>query len=219
MTYKVIVSHSPLTISGLKCRLMTENLSWLKMLLRTGLMAALAGLIIAPVPNTAEAAATRCTRLLPTAGREIIINQCNKCRVVNITRKRPGNAVPVTRTYNVRPNSKIDLPFRGPGRSRITSELPCKGDPGAPENLVDPDRGKKKAKKKIQVCITMTESPGGGVQLINKCKVCKAALIERQNKSGANGKRQAYRVNPKTPVPVPSNGAAQVALLAEVDCP
>ena len=62
-------------------------------------------------------------------------------RVVNITRKRPGNAVPVTRTYNVRPNSKIDLPFRGPGRSRITSELPCKGDPGAPENLVDPDRG------------------------------------------------------------------------------
>jgi hypothetical protein len=83
---------------------MTENLSWLKMLLRTGLMAALAGLIIAPVPNTAEAAATRCTRLLPTAGREIIINQCNKCRVVNITRKRPGNAVPVTRTYNVRPN-------------------------------------------------------------------------------------------------------------------
>jgi hypothetical protein len=108
---------------------MTENLSWLKMLLRTGLMAALAGLIIAPVPN------------------------------------------------------------------------------------------KKKAEKKIQVCITMTESPGGGVQLINKCKVCKAALIERQNKSGANGKRQAYMVNPKTPVPVPSNGAAQVALLAEVDCP
>ena len=55
--------------------------------------------------------------------------------------------------------------------------------------------------------------------MINKCKVCKAALIECQNKSGANGKRQAYRVNPKTPVPVPFNGAAQVALLAEVDCP
>lgn len=187
-----------------------------------GLIAALAGLIVGLLgvaPSSPKAAVTQCTLLLPTGGREVIINQCNKCRIVNITRKRPGNVVPVTRTYNVQPKSKIDLPFRGPGRSRITSELPCKGDPGAAENLIDPDRGKKKTDKKDETCIALEPSPDGGVQLINKCNVCKAALIERQDASGANGKRQAYKVISKTPVPVPSNGAAQVALLAEVNCP
>lgn len=170
-------------------------------------------------PAPTEAALLKCTRLIPTGGREVIINQCNKCRIVNITRKRPGNAVPVTRTYNVRPKSKIDLPFRGPGRSRITSELPCKGDPGGAINLIDEDRGKKKARKKVEVCVAMERTPGGGVRLVNSCKVCKAALIERQDASGGNGKRQAYKVVPKIPVPVPSFGAAQIALLAEVACP
>ncbi len=186
---------------------------------RLGLLVAVALTIMGLMPSPAEARANQCTMLIPTGGREVIINQCNKCRVVNITRKRPGNAVPVTRTYNVQPKSKIDLPFRGPGRSRITSELPCKGDPGAAVNLIDPNRGKKNKGKKDQACVAMTASPSGGVQLINSCKVCKAALIERQNASGANGKRQAYKVFPKAPLAVPSKGAAQVALLAEVDCP
>jgi hypothetical protein len=188
---------------------------------RAGLTAILAGLILGltGVTPPAAAAVTQCTRLLPTGGREVIINQCNKCRVVNITRKRPGNAVPVTRTYNMRPKSKIDLPFRGPGRSRITSELPCKGDPGAAINLADPDRGKKKARRKGETCVAMEQAPGGGIRLVNSCKVCKAALIERQDAAGGNGKRQAYKVSPNTPLPVPSLGAAQMALLAEVACP
>ncbi len=204
---------------------MAHNLSPVKRGLpppRIVLTATLAGLIVGLMgwmPPSAEAAATPCTRLLPTGGREVIINQCNRCRIVNITRMRMGNALPISRSNNVQPRSKIDLPFRGPGRSRITSELPCKGDPGAAINLTDPDRGKKKAGKNDNVCIAMESSPGSGVQLINKCKVCKAALIERQDASGANGKRQAYKVTPRTTVPVPSNGAAQVALLAEVDCP
>ncbi|MBC8339372.1 MAG: hypothetical protein ISR51_05815 [Rhodospirillales bacterium] len=189
-------------------------------ILKRGLALVLAGLLSAlAAPSPAQAAAVnKCTRLLPTGGREIIINQCNKCRIVHITRLRAGNALPMSRIYNVQPKSKIDLSFRGPGRSRITAELPCKGDPGAPVNLAEPERDKKNSKKDKQ-CVAMEKIPGGGVQLVNSCKVCKAALIERQDVAGANGRRQAYKVSPKTPVPVPANGAAQVALLAEVACP
>ncbi|NQV85438.1 MAG: hypothetical protein HQ494_16625 [Rhodospirillales bacterium] len=185
-----------------------------------GLMIALAGLmlVITP-PSPAEAVVTECSRLLPSGGSEVLYNQCNKCRIVNITRSRPGNALPISRSYNLRPKSKIDLPFRGPGRSRITSELPCKGDPGGAINLADPNLGKNLPKKKTDTCVEMEKTPDGDVQLINKCKVCKAALIERQDSSGANGKRQAYKVYPKTPTPVPANGAGQIALLVEIACP
>jgi len=182
------------------------------LLLMAGLM-----LAVSMLPLVANAAPmNKCTRLLPTGGREIIINQCNKCRVVNITRKRPGNAVPVTRSFNVQPGSQITVPFRGPGRSRITSELPCKGEEGAAENLADPNPRKKKAPEQ---CVAMQQTPSGSISLINKCKKCKAALIERQNRTGGEGRRQAYKVSGKSAIEVPSNGAAQVALLAEVDCP
>ncbi len=178
----------------------------------------LAGLALAAgtlTPPPASAAPNKCTRLLPTGGREVIINTCNKCRIVNIIRKRPGNAVPVTRSYNVQAKSKITVPFRGPGRSRITSELPCKGEKGAAINLMDPAPKKKEPK----VCIALEKSKDGGILLVNSCTVCKAALIERQNQAGGNPKRQAYKVEAKSTVPVPQNGAAKIGYLAEVACP
>ncbi|MDA1090109.1 MAG: hypothetical protein O3A85_07340 [Proteobacteria bacterium] len=170
-------------------------------------------LVLSPV---AEAAPDKCTRLVPTGARENLINECSKCRIVNITRKRPGNEMPVTRSFNIQPKSQITVPFLGPGRSRITSELPCKGEPGAAENLADPNPRKKKAP---ETCVGMQRSLGGGISLVNKCKKCKAALIERQSKAGGEGKRQAYRVSPQSAIEVLSNGAAKIALLAEVDCP
>jgi len=167
------------------------------------------------MPPAAVAAPNKCTRLLPTGGREVITNACNACRVVNITRKRPGNAVPVTRSYNVQAKSKITVPFRGPGRSRITSELPCKGEPGAAQNLMDPEP----KKKEPESCIALEKSKDGGVLLVNKCSSCKAALIERRDQLNDNPKRQAYKVEAKSAVPVPQNGAVRVGFLAEVDCP
>lgn len=178
------------------------------------LVAGLALGVTALSPLAADAAANKCTRLLPTGAREVIINQCSQCRIVNITRKRPGNAVPVSRSFTVLGQSQMTVPFRGPGRSRITSELPCKGETGAAENLADPNPRKRKPK----VCVGMEETPGGGIALVNKCSVCKAALIERRNRTGGEGKRQAYKVSPKSAVEVLSRGAAQIALLAEVDC-
>ncbi|MFQ5765503.1 MAG: hypothetical protein ACE5GT_11275 [Rhodospirillales bacterium] len=161
------------------------------------------------------AAVGQCTRLVPTGGREIIVNACSRCRVVNIIRKRPGNEVPVSRSYNVPPRSTFPVPFRGPGRSRITSVLPCRGDPGAAQNLVDPSPRKQAAK----ACVALGRAKSGDVVLINSCATCKAVLVERQNRLGRGTQRQAYKVNGQSMAAVASKGAAQVGLVGEIDCP
>lgn len=171
-------------------------------------------LAVTAMPSPAMAAKGQCVRLIPDGGREVIFNACSSCRMIGITRKRPGNAVPVSRTYNIQPHSEFPVPFRGPGRSRITYELPCKGDPGAARNLVDPAP----IKKAEGACVSLEKTRAGGVALINKCQVCKAALIERKDRTGA-GHRQAYKVAPQSVVAVPSKGMAGVGLVGEIACP
>ena len=172
---------------------------------------------LAPLPHpfAIPVRANRCTRLIPTGGREVIVNSCNTCRTVGITRKRPGIALPVMRSFSVQAKSSFQVPFRGPGRSRLTSERACKGEVGASENLVEPGL----RRKTTNVCVSLEKVKTGGVALVNKCKVCKAALIERQNRLGGNVQRQAYKVGPKTVLPVPSKGQARVGLVGEIDCP
>ncbi len=77
-------------------------------------------LAVTAMPRAANAAKGQCTRLIPDGGREVIYNACSSCRVVGIIRRRPGNAVPVSRSYNVLPHSKFPVPFRFHGRSRIS---------------------------------------------------------------------------------------------------
>ncbi len=167
------------------------------------------------MPGAASATKGQCARLVPDGGREVIVNACSSCREVGITRKRPGNAVPVSRSYNVLPQSKFPVPFRGPGRSRITYELPCKGEPGAARNLVDPAP----QKKAEEACVSLEKTRAGGVALVNRCRVCKAALIERRDRTGGGSQRQAYKVAPQSVVAVPSKGMAGVGLVGEIACP
>ncbi len=119
---------------------------------------------LAPLPHpfAIPIKAERCTRLFPTGGREVIINSCNTCRTVGITRKRPGIAVPVIRSFNVPAKSTFQVPFRGPGRSRITSERACKGESGASKNLVEPGPKRKNDK----ACVSLEKARTGGVARI-----------------------------------------------------
>ncbi len=159
--------------------------------------------------------AKRCARLVPRGGREIIINDCSQCKVVNITRKRPGIAVPVSRTFNVQPKSTFPVPFRGPGRSRVTSVLPCRGEKGAARNLVDD----KPIKRTPKACVSLAKGKAGGIVLVNECKACKAVLIERQGGSGRTPRRQAYKMAAQSVQVVSSNGATRVGLITEINCP
>ena len=176
----------------------------------------LAAALTALAPKTAHGAVTQCTMIVPEGPREVMINTCNACRTIDILRKRPGNDVPVQRTFTLPPGTRLQVPFLGPGRSRITSELPCPGEPGAAENLVEPPKATKK--KAAETCVSL-ERAAAGVALINRCGGCRAALIERVNGPDGGNDREAFKLGPRSSVPVPANGFAQVGLVGDVDCP
>ena len=175
---------------------------------------AIIALIVATLPTYADSAAS-CTLISSEGGSEYIVNSCNACRKVNIRRKRRGIAMPVMRTYNVQPRSKFPLSMKGPGRSRITSEIACEGEAGASQNLFDPKNPKVAEKK----CVELKQTAAGGVVLVNSCGTCRGAAVERYAANGKPMGRQAYKLKPQSIVPVDPRGAAGVGYLTDVPCP
>ncbi len=176
------------------------------------IFAVLTALSYSPAP--AAAAADSCVRLLPGRGSETIINSCSACRVVNIRRKRHGIALPITRSFNVQPKSTFPLSFKGPGRSRITSVVPCEGEAGSSANLVKP-QDREVAQKQ---CVTLKQVRGGGVALVNSCGKCRAAAVERYNPQGRSLGREAFKINGQSVKTIPARGAARVGFLADIPC-
>ena len=70
----------------------------------------------------------------------------------------------------------------------------------------------------VETCVSLKKTRSGGIALVNKCGICKAVLIERQDRNGA-GQRQAYKVAPQSVLAVPSKGMAGVGLVGEIACP
>ena len=162
--------------------------------------------------NSADAGA--CTRILQQNGSEYILNTCDACRKVRIQRKRRGIAMPVMRTYNIQPFLKFRTPFKGVGRSRITSEIPCEGTKGARVNLLDPQTKNNQQKN----CINLQATRSNGVVLANKCSSCLGVAIQRIGINGKHMGQQVYKMEPLTMISVRSKGAAQVRYLAAVPC-
>lgn len=95
----------------------------LKILVTVGVLAALAG-------EAHAVALNRCIRVVQNPQvntRETLVNTCQQCIMAKVERRRPGTAsgVPSMREFNMPGGSSMPLPFQGPGRTRITSELPC----------------------------------------------------------------------------------------------
>ena len=60
----------------------------------------------------------KCVRLGKSGGRKTLINRCGDCRTVKLQRRRPGGDFPAVRTIKVPELYRIELSFRGPGRTR-----------------------------------------------------------------------------------------------------
>ncbi len=97
------------------------------------------------------------------------------------------------------------MPFRGPGRSRITTVQNCEG-----EEAAAPPPGQ---------CVKLMQTPNSQVVLSNECGSCRGVAIQRMDSSGRVLNRQAYKLKAKDVVPVAANGAARVSLIADIDCP
>ena len=172
-------------------------------------------LAILPVFFTKPVKATRCTRVVQSANSEYIINTCSACRKVNIRRKRRGIAMPVMRTYNIQPRSKFPTSFKGVGRSRISSEVPCEGTKGAGVNMMNP----KASPKPLDKCVTLRAIGSRDVALINKCSSCRGVAVQRYARTGRPLGQQVYKMKPLSILSVESKGAAKVSYIADVPCP
>ncbi len=163
-----------------------------------------------PLPEIARA--QKCVRLATQAGREILVNACPACRIVHLERKRPGGAFPAQRTYTVPERSRVTLSFRGPGRTRILSDEPCRG--ASPEDAGEAPPGTERQAK----CIHLRHTKGGPVVLFNGCRACRAVVVERAGPGGAR-KTQTFAVAGGSSVPLARPGApVQARIVAEKPC-
>jgi len=70
----------------------------------------------------------KCVQLVRQSGnREVLANTCAVCQVVKVERTRTGGALPDFRTFVVLPRNTFNLPFKGPGRTRMVGVSACKG--------------------------------------------------------------------------------------------
>ncbi len=156
--------------------------------------------------------ANRCVRLMRRGGSETLVNTCGTCKIVGITRKRSGIAVPIRRSFNIQGGTSLPMPFRGPGSSRITSTQSCQ-DEAADARDAD------KSRLANNQCLQLKQAVGGKVLLVNNCNTCRGGAVQRMNKIGQIVNRQAFRLNPKGEAPVVSQGAAKVSIIADIACP
>lgn len=159
-------------------------------------------------------AAERCLRIVRNGNIETLVNTCDTCRIAALIRSRPGSEVPVSRRFNVQGRSTFPVPFKGPGRTRITSDYPCPGDGGDKDLLTT----EKDAKPNEPQCVSLENSRDFGVVLVNRCGACRAVAIERYTADGTGRARAYLTVAGGSRAPVSANGFAKVGLLAEIDC-
>ncbi len=172
-------------------------------------------LTIASLSGQPADAASQCLRLVVNGGVETLVNTCNQCRVASIIRSRPGNDVPVGRKYNVQPGSTFPVPFRGPGRSRLTSDFPCPGEPGGDNDLLNPKAQQAAAEK----CVNMERGDNNAIMLVNRCGTCRAVAIERMAEGARSGNRDYFLISGGSRLPVKAEGFVSVGLLGDIPCP
>lgn len=161
-----------------------------------------------PVPTggpalLAAVKVTKCVRLGKSGGRETLTNRCEECRKVKLQRRRPGGNFPTVRDVIVPELARIELSFRGPGRTRITSDQSCRAASAPPAG----DDG--------QRCTRIKVMKNGTLTLVNQCAICRVAVVELAQPGGG---RKMRTVAVAARAAVPMGGAGQARVLREKSC-
>lgn len=168
--------------------------------------------VVLTLSAPADAGAQRCVRMYSQGYNEFVVNSCKVCRRVSVQRRRAGNqGAPTMRTYDLLPGSKFSLPFKGPGRSRVTSDIPCRDTPEPSRDVINSTNG--------NACVSLIGTARGGIALVNGCGECRAAAVERFSKAGQSMGREFYKLGAKDSIRVNPKGAAHIGYLADVACP
>ena len=189
----------------------------MKPYLYRAIIAAFALWLITP-QQTVKAGASRCAHLIAKNYREFVFNYCNSCRRVGIRRRRIGTRnAPVMRIYDLQPNSKFSLPFKGPGRSRVTSDVPCRDKAGVGRDIINPGKGQRA--KQPQTCVSWQNNGTLGITLVNNCGKCRAVALARYSRSGKPIGRHFYKLNPHKNMRILPKGGARISYLTDFTCP
>lgn len=153
-------------------------------------------------PILLAAAGEKCVQISNRDGREELVNTCAICREVKVKRTRGSNDFPSIKNYTVTQRGKVDLSYKGPGRTEIMADDPC---PGADAAQADASR-----------CVHLFEPMGKSAVLYNDCTGCRAVKVEM--KGTGNPARQTYTIKGKTYVPTPWLKAATARVISDSPC-
>ena len=165
-----------------------------------------------------KAGVLQCARMYSQQFREFVVNSCNTCRRVAVQRRRVGlYSAPIMRTYDLQAKTKFPLPFKGPGRSKITSDVPCRDQAGGGQSILRPAQTQPLDQPKN--CVSSHRSRNFGLTLINDCKECRAVALGSYSLSGKLNGRRFYKLKPHKRIHIRSNRNSRVHYLKDFPCP
>jgi len=154
--------------------------------------------------------ASQCVIMEKRSGRDVLVNRCGECRVVQVKRKRPGSKPASIRDLTLAGKSETPLSFRGPGRTRIASDISCAQDRKSKDA---PEKPKVTAKQ----CLRLHFQKGVGMVMVNACDTCRKAVVERIYDRGRRNMVN-IAVGANFYVKVPAEGASQARIVNEKSC-
>jgi len=147
----------------------------------------------------------QCVQAVNRLEGDILVNRCNECRIAHIEHQRRGQNFPLTRSYRIPERGKMELSFKGSGRTRVLSDGPC--DPEKPA-----------AAEEVKDCAMLARRKNGEPALVNACPVCRGVVIERLASNGRRD-RETFALSPRTLLPIARREATQIKIVSEQSCP
>jgi hypothetical protein len=139
------------------------------------------------------------------AGRDVLVNRCNQCRIIKIQRKTRGSSFPQSRSYRVGARKEVQLSFKGRGQTRLLSEQPCESEQEAALDHAYKD------------CAKIAKRNDGTPALINACPICRGVVVQRIAANGSS-QRQVYTMTGESIIRIPLRGAAVLRVVSELSC-
>ena len=122
---------------------------------------------------------------------------------MKIEHRRPGAQFPTFRDYTMPNGSKLPLPFRGGGRTRILTERACGG--GTLQKAAG-DR-----------CVQFRPVNATVSVLLNPCAKCRSVVVARGNVVGGRS-IQTMAIAPKSYIPIDADITNRPQIISEKSC-
>ena len=157
-----------------------------------------------PAYRLQAAGGEQCVQAIHRVQGDVLVNHCNECRNAQIQHQRRGVGFPVTRDFRVPEKGKVELSFKGSGKTRVVSDTPCDVDTQA--ETAD-----------VKDCAKLATRKDGEPALMNACPICRGVVIERVASNGRS-ERQTFTLSPRTLLPLQLRGAANIRIVKELPC-